>query len=372
MDSNKEIIVVSGINFFEGGPLTIMQDVLQKLSRNFSDTYRIIALVNNKSLYLTENIEFVEFPKSRTSWFFRLYYEFIYFKSFSKKLKPKFWLSMHDITPNVVCKDQFVYCHNPAPFFKPKKEDIKYGLSTYAFSKLYKYLYGINIKKNKNVIVQQDWLREEFTKRWNLQNVIVAYPEIKLNKTEINPPLKKGENKIKTLFYPSFPRSFKNFELICNAFELLDEKNQQKIKIYLTINDGLNKYAKDIVNKFKKHPNICFIGILKRDEVFKYYANVDALIFPSRLETWGLPITEFKNYNKPILAANLPYAKETVNSYDKAIFFDTNSPKELAELYKKFIEEKLDFAKTNEIIPSKPFVKGWQELLEYLFNKNAA
>ena len=34
----------------------------------------------------------------------------------------------------------------------------------------------------------------------------------------------------------------------------------------------------------------------------------DFLIFPSLLETWGLPISEFEQTNKKMILANLPYA----------------------------------------------------------------
>ena len=260
----QKTVVISGINFFEGGPLSVMIDALTCVSNNFSKTHRIIAFVNSKELYNIENIEFIELPKSRKSWFFRLYYEYYYFKKKSKSINPDYWLSMHDITPTVICKNQFTYCHNPAPFFKPTFTDAKYGFTTFLFSLFYKYLYRINIKKNSYIIVQQNWLREKFQQEFNINNIIVAYPEIKLHYQKNI----ESNKDYKTLFYPSFPRSFKNFEIICKAYELLAEPIKEKLKIYITIDENLNSYSKSIVNRYKKNKGLCFIGFLNRKEDF--------------------------------------------------------------------------------------------------------
>ena len=358
----KKTIIISGINFFEGGPLTIMTEALETLSLEFSKNFKIIALVNSKALYKIDNIEFIEFPSSRKSWLYRLYYEYFVFKKISNKIKPDYWLSMHDITPNVNCPRRYVYCHNPAPFFTPTRADFKYGFVTYLFSKFYKYLYRINIKKNDFIIVQQDWLRERFKQMFNIKNIIVAYPE---NKKDISKKVETLQSTIPlTLFYPSFPRSFKNFELICKAYSLLPEQYQHKLHIYITIDNTLNKYSRKIVGKYEKITGLQFLGLLTREDVFEYYNKVDGLIFPSRMETWGLPISEFKHYNKPIFSSDLPYAHETIGNYDKVKFFNPYSAKELTQFLMDFIDGTLEFDINYKKKIAQPFVKGWQSLFD--------
>ncbi|WP_196895326.1 glycosyltransferase [Aureivirga marina] len=359
-------IVVSGINFTEGGPLSVMQDFLERISYLYADKYEIIALVHKKELYSTENITYLEFEDSKSSWFKRIKYEYADFKKLSKEIKPKYWFSMHDMTPNVFCEKQFVYCHNPAPFFKPTKNDWKYGKTTAIFSLFYIYLYGINIKKNSKIIVQQNWLREEFQKKWNLDNVVVAYPSIEHKKKEISKDVKElNKNKIQ-LFYPSFPRSFKNFEVICEAYEKLDKELQEKIEIKLTIDSSLNSYANFIIEKYKHLEGLKFIGLQSREKVFEIYEDSDALIFPSRLETWGLPISEFKEFSKPIFLADLPYAHETLGDYDKVAFFNPYKAEELKNHLEKFVSKNLNFTKHNAKKIVNPHVIGWDNLLKYL------
>ncbi|MCM4161965.1 MULTISPECIES: glycosyltransferase, partial [unclassified Arenibacter] len=293
----QKIFVISGINIIDAGPLSIMKDFLKELSGFNNGSLKIIALVNSSQLFNIDNIEYYEFPKSKKNWLNRIYYEYIYFKKFSKKIKPDYWISMHDITPNIICENQYVYCHNATPYYTPTWKDWRYGSRASLFSLLYIYLYKINIRKNKGVIVQQEWLREKFKNRFNLDKIIVAYPKI------TNVPL--GDNKqtsikseIKKIFFPSFPRSFKNFEVICEAYSILPKEYQNRLIIYLTLDENLNSYASYIINKYKYLEGLKFIGLLSRAQVYEYYKEMDGLVFPSKLESWGLPITEFKSFNK--------------------------------------------------------------------------
>ncbi|MCT3467001.1 hypothetical protein EFR21_08215 [Lactobacillus delbrueckii subsp. bulgaricus] len=148
--------------------------------------------------------------------------ERIYFKPFSKKLGVDIWISLQDITPNVVANKRYVYCHNPSPFNKMKLSEAKYGWKYYLFSKFYKYLYQINIKKNTAVIVQQDWMRKEFKKMFHIDNVIVARPSGPIASPTISDESKTNDKAI--FIVPSFPRYFKNFQVVCKAVRLLKEK----------------------------------------------------------------------------------------------------------------------------------------------------
>ena len=107
---NKKTIIISAINFSEGGPLTIYKECLKYLEENFLEEYRIIALVHDRNLFseYESKIEFIEFKDSKKSYLKRMYYEYFYFKKLSEKLKPYLWLSLHDTTPNVTADKRVV------------------------------------------------------------------------------------------------------------------------------------------------------------------------------------------------------------------------------------------------------------------------
>lgn len=366
---NKKTIVLSGINLIEGGPLTIYKECLKYLQENFFEEYRIIALVHDKSLFLEykEKIEFIEFNDSKKSYLKRLYYEYIFFKKLSKKLKPYLWLSLHDMTPNVAADKRVVYCHNPMMFYKMTKEERKKSFKLFLFSKFYKYIYKINIKKNNYVIVQQNWIRKEFKKAFGIENIIVAHPEVNLEALKIDKNIEVEKN---SFIYPSFPRVFKNFEVICKASEILENKNIKNFKVYLTIDGSENIYSKEIVEKYKKQECVKFIGLQSRRNLMNYYNKTETVIFPSKIETWGLPVTEAKAFKKKLILADLPYAHETLGNYEDVFFFNPDSAEELALKMESVINKKnISFDGNICKKIEQPYSNSWKELFEIILKK---
>ena len=362
----KKLIVISAVNLRSGGPLSILHDLLNYLDANLVSSYRITALVHSKSIVPnTKNIRYIEFPKSVSSYVYRLYYEYFYFYKLSKELDPYLWLSLHDMSPRVNASIQAVYCHNPAPFYKITKKDFFLDNHFVLQNWLYKFFYKINIKQNNFVIVQQNWLRNEFKKIFDIKNIIVAKPNIDIS---IPTYSKKNQKDKKVFFYPSFPRVFKNFEVICEAVSKLDEKYNKKFEVLITINGNENKYAKMIYKKYRHLKNIRFIGLQTREKVFEIYARSDCLIFPSKLETWGLPISEYKLFNKPMIVADLLYAHETVGDYNKVNFFNPNDAQVLARYIKSFLENNSIFIKHTSAKISEPRTESWSQLCNYLLN----
>jgi glycosyltransferase involved in cell wall biosynthesis len=48
-----------------------------------------------------------------------------------------------------------------------------------------------------------------------------------------------------------------------------------------------------------------------------------AVIFPSEIETFGLPLIEARSTNTPVLAIDLPYAREVLNGYANVKYFES-------------------------------------------------
>jgi glycosyltransferase involved in cell wall biosynthesis len=360
-------IAISGINLFEGGTLSVLKDCLQSIeTSNQFDDCEFIALVHKKSLFdvnAYKRIVFVEFPKSRKSYLYRFYYEYVYFKKFAKRSKIDFWFSIHDMSPNVGNIPQVVYCHNPSPFKKTNFKDLFIQPTVFLFTLFYSYIYQINIKKNKYVVVQQLWIKNEFYKRFGVHydKIIIAKPqEPKIN---IETKQFKESNNLKSFVFPTFPRSFKNIEVIGEAVKILNNEGFKDFLVSVTIDGTENKYSHMMYNRYGNFQHLNFIGLQTREAVYDLYSQSDCLIFPSTLETWGLPVSEYKQFDKPMIVADLPYAKETVGMYDKAVFFNPHDASALANSMKEVILSKtLSFSKTEKIIYPKPYVENWEKL----------
>lgn len=360
----KKTIVISGINMKEGGIFTILDNCLQKIAIYAKDNdVKVIALVPDSSQFNYPNIEYIGFQNSKNSWIARLYYEYFYFNKLSKTIQPDVWLSLHDVTPNVLAKKRFVYFHHPTLFYKSSYNDWKFDYKIGVFSILYKYLTGLNIKKNDAVLVQQNWIKNEFEKFYKIRNVKVCYPEFVTNTFTESIP--KENTKIQ-FFYPLVARSFKNVEIIAEAIQLLPDSIKNKIQVSLTFSKGDSKYGDYIIDKYTSKP-FQFLGKISREEVFRNYQSMDCLLFPSKLETWGLPLSEAKAFGKPILAANLPYAKETIGDYEKVSFFNPENPKELANFISQFVSKTIEFQGNKNTFENSNQLNDWNSIFEYLF-----
>lgn len=359
------MIVISGINLFEGGPLTVYYDCLDAIKvLGLNKKYRICVLVSKKELFkkYEKDFEIIEFPKSRNNYLYRLYYEYCYFYKYSKTRHIEIWLSLHDITPNVRANAIYTYCHNPSPFMKKDFRNTKYSLKNVMFSIFYRYLYQINIEKASGIIVQQDWMREEFKKMYHIRNVIVARPKI-VDKEIEKLGLDKNCSDKKIFIYAAFPRFYKNYELICEACRYIKGNDYE---VWLTINGTENRYARYIYKKYSDISKIKWLGLQPREKIFELYNNADCLIFPSKLETWGLPISEFKITGKDMLLADLPYAYETLGTYNKVMFFDVNNAQMLAEEMESIISGKEKYKPQEEKVCDEPYAEDWFKLLKLL------
>lgn len=368
---SKKVIIISAVSFFEGGPLSVLKDCLAELDKNFTKDYIVLALtyVNLKDHY--PNIHFVTFPKARRSYLHRFYLEYSFFRKIAKKFKPQLWISLHDLSPNVGSTPQVVYCHNPSPFYKLSWKELVFAPKFVLFHYFYTLFYKINIHRNKNVIVQQNWLRNTFHEKFSIatNKIIVAHPTMPEAQNIIKPgelDSKLQQDNTIYFFYPTFPRVFKNIEIVGEAIKILNRYSLKKdYKVIVTISGKENAYSKWIRRGYSQEQFV-LIGKQSREKVFEFYQQCHALIFPSKLETWGLPLSEFKFTNKPIIASNLPYAKESVGEYGKVVFFSPNDAEELAFKMSQIINETIIWKPTKEIVCANPYTQSWYELLNLI------
>lgn len=357
-------VVVSAVNLHEGGPLTVLQDCLAAAASTLPAEWEIFAIVHRSGVVTEPRVQCVEFPKARRSWGRRLVTEWFLFDGLSRELRPDLWFSLHDITPNVHVKRRAVYCHNPAPFYKLTWKEALLEPKLQLFSWFYGYLYKINMDKNRFVVVQQDWLRAALGEVGAGVSVVVAYPSTGISRQSL--PSARTDPARHVFLYPALPRVFKNFEVLCEAAAQLSDGVGGEWEIRLTIDGSENRYSRHLRRRYGGLPNVSFIGRQSREQMIQQYADADVVCFPSKLETWGLPITEAKSLRKPLLVADLPYAHETVGRYDSVVFLPTGNPGAWAQAMRAAIEGRLQFAGSESAQPAQPFAAGWPELWRIL------
>ena len=366
-------IVVSAVNIRKGGTLTILRSCLNYLSElSKTGSYRIIALVHRKDIAQYHGIEYIEMPWTVKSWLLRLWCEYVTMNKISKKIPYiDLWLSLHDTTPRVKAKRQAVYCQTSFPVLKWKLQDLRFDYKIVIFSLLTKFVYKVNANANKYLIVQTEWLRRTFSAMIGLPySKFIVCPPTKCKTDNIR--ITEQKESSYTFLFASTPDCHKNFELICEAATILEnELPEQKFAVIFTLSGNENKYSSWLYKKFGHLRSLNFAGFMNREKLYETYAKADCLIFPSRVETWGLPISEFTSFAKPMLLADLPYAHETASGSRATAFFDPYNPQELKEQMKRLIMGDTSFlASVPKIEIKEPVAYSWKELFDILLSDN--
>lgn len=117
------------------------------------------------------------------------------------------------------------------------------------------------------------------------------------------------------LFFPASPYPHKNHDIVLRMAGLLGSVAEFEVCLTLT--------PWCLGGRLRRIPWLRFVGNLSGSECMRQYQKVDALFFPSLLESYGLPLVEAMANNLPVICADLPYARELCG--EEAIYFDPAS-----------------------------------------------
>ncbi len=132
---------------------------------------------------------------------------------------------------------------------------------------------------------------------------------------ESETPAKVGRKSGKQIdfIYPASGEPHKNHDLLVAAWHLLAAEGIHP-RLLLTLGDAHFKSLKDRRTETAEHSNIALVnlGALPREKLMSRLKQVDALIFPSLLESFGLPLIEAYQAGLPIVAGELDYVRDVV------------------------------------------------------------
>jgi glycosyltransferase involved in cell wall biosynthesis len=102
-----------------------------------------------------------------------------------------------------------------------------------------------------------------------------------------------------------------------------------------------------------------FTGYVKDKELHQYFANADALVFPSLYEGFGFPPLEAMAAGCPVLVSNVASMPEICG--DAAVYFNPYSPDDIAT--------KLADVLTNEYLRESMRIKGYEQARSFVWSK---
>lgn len=299
--------VVNDIAASYGGALTILKQFYNYV-RNNCQKDEWFFLLGDKYIEETENIKLQLFPKIKRSHLRKVWFDCFAGHSVIDALHPDAVLSLQNIMTFGVKAPQAVYVHQSIPFqdikdFSLFKRDER-GIAF--IQKVIGAFIKKSIKQADAVIVQTPWMREAVIRKTSIKHdkIVIARPDC-----ELPPSIPKVDFSPRNFFYPTSDSLYKNNEVIVKACEILWNRGIRDFTVYLTL-------PPETIH----HPAIRCIGYLDRSELFQRYAS-SVLLFPSYIETVGLPLLEAASLGAPIITADCPHAHDILHEYDNVSYF---------------------------------------------------
>jgi alpha-1,2-rhamnosyltransferase len=154
----------------------------------------------------------------------------------------------------------------------------------------------------------------------------------------------------------------KNHTYLLDAFELLWAQGSHA---RLCIIGKIGWKCEALVERIRQHPQLgkrLFMFNRINDKGLEYaYANARALVFPSYVEGFGLPLVEAMQRGLPAMASDIPVFREIGGEF--MAYFDLDEPQSLAD-------KVLQFESGNEFPAGRPVADwqwiGWREASEQL------
>lgn len=126
----------------------------------------------------------------------------------------------------------------------------------------------------------------------------------------------------------------KNHHTLIAAWNILAEEG-----IYPTLILTLNKHEwdklRDRRNTNRVKLNVLNIGKISKNGVEDLLSRIDALIYPSLMESFGLPLLEARQAGSAIIASELDYVRDIIIPDET---FDPNSPISIARSVKRYMD----------------------------------
>ena len=329
-------IMVFGVPAESGGALTILNQYYNSALRDLENEWLFV--VSLPELQDSSNVKILKFPWIKKSWIHRLIFDYLIASKIVKKYSVDEVLSLQNVLiPNVNVK-QKLYLHQPLPFVE-KRYKVTENFKFWIYQNVIGQLIYKSIKEADQVIVQTKWIMEAC-----IDKLGVNRDKFKLEHPVPNIFIQKYYSPEQTdtlrFFYPSSGMEYKNHKVILEALKYLPQEYLERCEVVLTLTENENGNTKKISSHIKADLlPVKFVGHLTIEEVYDYYSKT-ILIFPSYIETFGLPLLEAKLHNCPIIASNCAFSHEILDGYEEANFFDPFNPEELAYLIIKEINKR--------------------------------
>lgn len=325
----KKKILIFNVAAQDGGALTVLNYYYEKAIKNYENEY--VFILSNVLLNSTENVKVLNYGWIKKSWIHRIFFEIFIAPSIYKNENPDEIVSLQNLRVLGIKQKQTILIQNVLPFSK-KQYKFYEDQKIWIYQKIMSKLIIKTLSSQDLIIVQNNWMKKMLSEEYTIP---VEKIKIENNNLKVAFPQngkKRIENNNKIFFYPANAMIYKNHEVIVKACKHLKKDNINNYKVVLTLTGSENRSIKRLRKiALKENLPIEFLGYLNKEKL-EYYYKKSILLFPSYIETVGLPLIECQQYSSPIICSNYEFAINVTNSYKYVKYFNPEDDLELFKL----------------------------------------
>lgn len=324
----KRILVVD-VAAHEGGALTILQQYYQTALNDTDNEY--VFCVSLPELSGNDHVTVLRFPWVKRSWLHRLWFDHVTVQRVLRKYRIDEILSLQNIMVSGTRLPQTLYLHQPLPFCGRR-----FSLKSHPKFWVYQHLIGRKIlrsvRRAQRVIVQTQWMKQAACEKASVSGdtIVIEPPKTAIEVAGQYDPAAWE----RLFFFPAAAYAYKNHAVVLQAMQLLRQQGITDYRVQFTLTPEqlpLTAAQKPL------RAQLVLCGGIPYEQVMHTYTKA-VLLFPSYIETFGLPLLEARLSGSPILASDCPFSHEILEDYAHARFFDPFDARQLAELMKQQLE----------------------------------
>jgi glycosyltransferase involved in cell wall biosynthesis len=312
-------IIIQAINVSGLGSVSWVQNFLYSYKNHFSNNISEFYL--NEKIILNDNHDYKIIKKVSNNFFYKLYF---YLRIILTTNRNYCLFSLGDL-PVPFVKNQILFV-NQANLISPLIN--KYSSKSIIFI-IKRFYLRIFIKKLNRIFVQSIHMKKCLIKTYRIKSNYINVLDIPIQLTKKRFKNKKNnKKKIIKFLYPANHYLYKNHKIIS---DMLSDNPIKNLLIYFTAT----------ISEFKKYKHIKSIKRIdyySYKNTYKIYNKFDGLIYPSRIESLGLPLKEALYFKMPILCSDLPYSRELLKKY--GYYFNQESTNSLRNTILYFIKSR--------------------------------
>lgn len=333
---SNSTVMIYDVHASESGALAILDDLYKQIRMYKDKSVKWVFIVSTPDYEETKEIVVKRFPWVKKNWGYRYYFDRVTTRKLLDEFKPDKVFSLQNKGIDFYKNEQIVYLHLPFILTEHKFNLKIDGKKLWLYQNVISRDIFRSLQKVNMTIVQTQWMKDALINKANINadKIIIQQPNIRCN------DIKKFEDcsdNRKRFFYPATSFTYKNHRTLLKALNYAQNHGLENYEMIFTIRPDENDYTKKLYEYANKNElKVKFNGSVPRKDVFDMYAK-SVLIFPSYVESFGLPLLEAKLTGTYIIASDTSFCHEILNGYDKVEFFKEMDYKTLGNIILKVV-----------------------------------